>query len=38
MKNWTTEYTKEVKQWFSTENYEVFKELTLKAYYHEVWA
>lgn len=38
MKNWTTEHTKEVKGWFFVGNYEVFKELTLKAFYHELWA
>ncbi|MFL6615162.1 MAG: DUF6387 family protein [Pantoea agglomerans] len=38
MKNWTTEHTKEVKTWFSPENYEVFQDLNLKAYYHELWA
>jgi hypothetical protein len=36
MKNWTTEHTKEIKEWFSVGNYEVFKDLTLKAYYHEL--
>lgn len=38
MKNWTTEHTKKVKTWFSTVNYEVFRDLTLKAYCHELWA
>ncbi|MEI2683678.1 DUF6387 family protein [Erwinia aphidicola] len=38
MKNWTTEQTKEVKTWFTPDNYEVFRDLTLKAYYHELWA
>ncbi|MEI2605272.1 DUF6387 family protein [Erwinia aphidicola] len=38
MKNWTAEQTKEVKTWFSPDNYEVFRDLTLKAYYHELWA
>lgn len=38
MKNWTSEHTKEVKTWFSPEKYHIFQELTLKAYYHELWA
>ncbi|MCW2107662.1 UNVERIFIED_ORG: hypothetical protein M2402_004863 [Rahnella aquatilis] len=38
MKNWTSEHTKDIKGWFSVENYRMFQELTLKAYYHELWA
>ncbi|WP_241573710.1 DUF6387 family protein [Rosenbergiella nectarea] len=38
MKNWTTDHTKEIKEWFSVGNYEIFEDLSLKAYYHELWA
>lgn len=38
MKNWSIEHTKAIKEWFSINNYQLFEHLTLKAYYHELWA
>jgi hypothetical protein len=34
MKSWTPEHTKEIKEWFTVENYHKFEALSLKAYYH----
>lgn len=38
MKNWTTEHTKEIKEWLDIDTYRKFEDLTLLQLYHELWA